>query len=604
MEGRKDGCLPGQPAALSWGLYIDKLECSRNRPLSPPKLDSWVDMCELRMWLDHCDKHHSHHCQLSSQSEQIFTHHPRWLIDVHRLCLVPAEPRSRYVALSYVWGLETPFKTLKRNIDHLQQEGSLSEESLSPDDTIALSTAARNDHSALDYGLATMARTVRDAIKVTQQIREKLLWVDSLCIVQDDEEDKLEQISHMGSIYANAYVTMVAAGGTADSGLRGIEGVTPPMVRPSEMPDYLRYRNSQRYYSHSLYSEIKKHHAKLQACLWNSRAWTFQEQVFSRRLLIFGDTDVSWECHCAVWFERMEVVEDQCQDNKEVVAQGFSFRVPPRLSDYARHVSQYNRRALTYPEDALDAFGGILTTLSTAFVGGFVCGLPSMFFDATLLWYNESSLERRYARRRDARTTLLPSWAWSAWGGAICFPDHTSGPDRIRPLVRWKYKANSQERWRSIPSLKHQPPFCIQREIDRLEVSATVGVATRAYHDNEGDLEYTSFPDGPRSHILLAHPPRSFFRALEFQGVNILLAGESGDCVGMLTSCEAVGNSANHVDRCEVVAISESSINGYKAYNILWIERKADIAYRKGVGRILKSAWQIQESERIDLILG
>jgi hypothetical protein len=90
-----------------------------------------------------------------------------------------------------------------------------------------------------------------------------------------------------------------------------------------------------------------------------------------------------------------------------------------------------------------------------------------------------------------------------------------------------------------------------------------------------------------------------------YGGIQILLGGESGGCAGMLTSCEAFDDSANAGDLlCEVVAISEVSINSDETYNVLWIEWKEDIAYRKGVGRIFKSAWEAQKSERIDLILG
>jgi hypothetical protein len=50
------------------------------------------------------------------------------------------------------------------------------------------------------------------------------------------------------------------------------------------------------------------------------------------------------------------------------------------------HDSDYNMRQLTYPDDELAAFSGVLSTLSRTFTGGFVWGLPQMFFDVALLW--------------------------------------------------------------------------------------------------------------------------------------------------------------------------------------------------------------------------
>jgi hypothetical protein len=39
-------------------------------------------------------------------------------------------------------------------------------------------------------------------------------------------------------------------------------------------------------------------------------------------------------------------------------------------------------------------------------------------------------------------------------------------------------------------------------------------------------------------------------------------------------------------------------------YNVLWIQRKGDIAYRHGIGRILKVTWEQQATEVVDITLG
>jgi hypothetical protein len=42
----------------------------------------------------------------------------------------------------------------------------------------------------------------------------------------------------------------------------------------------------------------------------------------------------------------------------------------------------------------------------------------------------------------------------------------------------------------------------------------------------------------------------------------------------------------------------------YEFYNVLWIEWEDGIAYREGLGRILKLMWEKHSSEVIDVTLG
>ncbi|KAK3903713.1 heterokaryon incompatibility protein-domain-containing protein [Staphylotrichum tortipilum] len=372
------------------------------------------------------------HCKLSSRSEQLFTGLPSRLIDVERMCVIPFDSRQRYATLSYVWGVAPSLMALRQNIDRLQQVGAL--------DFKAWETGAQGDPVAQQF-----PATIRHAMELTRQLGERLLWVDALCIVQDDDTDRQHQLGRMGSIYANAYVTIVAAGGTAINGLGGIRGASSRMAREPGTPRYLTHSGRVR----SLHREIVLAHLRVQESVWNQRGWTFQEQIFSRRLLILDDTSVTWECHCAVWLEGMEAAEKECQNQGAVAAQGFAFSAQPNFVEYARQVTQFNRRQLTYPEDALDAFAGILSVLNeTAFKEGFICGLPVRFFEATMLWYNKGQVEKRQAKRQGSlgKAILPPSWAWAAWGGVVEYDNLDLGVDagsreeEDKWVMRWRYE--------------------------------------------------------------------------------------------------------------------------------------------------------------------
>jgi hypothetical protein len=56
-----------------------------------------------------------------------------------------------------------------------------------------------------------LPKSLGNAIIATRKLGLRYLWIDSLCIVQDDKKDKAEEISEMPQIYQNAYVTISAA---------------------------------------------------------------------------------------------------------------------------------------------------------------------------------------------------------------------------------------------------------------------------------------------------------------------------------------------------------------------------------------------------------
>jgi hypothetical protein len=65
-------------------------------------------------------------------------------------------------------------------------------------------------------------------------------------------------------------------------------------------------------------------------------------------------------------------------------------------------VNMFNQHQLTYEEDCLSAFSGLASAMSLSFVGGFLCGLPELFFDIALLWQPAGELRRRRNTENEA----------------------------------------------------------------------------------------------------------------------------------------------------------------------------------------------------------
>lgn len=153
-----------------------------------------ISVATLRFWLDACDACHAGHCAYVAP-EQGFGR-PAWLVDVVRGCVVPAGADARYFALSYVWGIgsDDAVVATKATLEALQVPGSLA--------------------AGGDGGKASVPRTVADAMELVGRLGERFLWVDRLCIPQDDGPAKEAQLRRMAFIYAGAYCTIVAAEGT------------------------------------------------------------------------------------------------------------------------------------------------------------------------------------------------------------------------------------------------------------------------------------------------------------------------------------------------------------------------------------------------------
>lgn len=96
----------------------------------------------------------------------------------------------------------------------------------------------------------------------------------------------------------------------------------------------------------------------------------------------------------------------------------------PDPQDFGVITQRYNMLDMTYDEDALPGISGLLSVLSRSFAGGFLFGLPIMFFDQALGWkpFRGSNLRRRVSSSRPAEEQLqpsgMPSWSWIGWHGA------------------------------------------------------------------------------------------------------------------------------------------------------------------------------------------
>jgi hypothetical protein len=95
----------------------------------------------------------------------------------------------RYVALSHCWGTSHRIVTKRQNLKAHKQ----------------------------GINVAQLPATFQHSVEITRLLGLRYLWIDSLCIVQDDEQDWEREAAKMGDVYANAYLSIAVDSSTDDS---------------------------------------------------------------------------------------------------------------------------------------------------------------------------------------------------------------------------------------------------------------------------------------------------------------------------------------------------------------------------------------------------
>lgn len=205
-------------------FVIETIEARQyERPFRARVIEDRIDIGMIGRWIRLCREWHGPMCSkgLLDTPRHPSEFLPFMVIDVHKQCLVPF-PRSAsspdpYTTLSYVWGNSNHLLTLLSNVNLFSQESAF-----------------------LKYELPA---TIRDAIDLTQNLGFRYLWVDSLCITQDDVSVKSQLIDNMDAVYGNSALTIVAGSGHgAHAGLPGFGRKPPSRIKPfvEELGDGLK----------------------------------------------------------------------------------------------------------------------------------------------------------------------------------------------------------------------------------------------------------------------------------------------------------------------------------------------------------------------------
>ena len=272
---------------------------------------------------------------------------------------------DKYLALSFVWGkADIPMLT-RNSIEHWKR-------AIAP---------------------STLPQLWRDAIHATKALRFRYLGIDALCIIQDSQEDKHNEILSMQRVYDGATMIVAAASATSVDG---------SLFAPSKLP--LMHFNM---------------HPQFGKELWRSRGWTFSDEILSVRLLSFEMTEVAWRCRTA---ERCE-----CTDWKSLPPEENN-SIQRLFLEWGRElVANFTQRKVNFYSDRLPALGNVAASYAgkieraSGSVPTYLAGIWQGDLLPSLCWFNRFD----YDQLRHRIENSVPSWSWAAIDDLVDFSELT-----------------------------------------------------------------------------------------------------------------------------------------------------------------------------------
>lgn len=385
------------------------------------------------------------------------------------VCLIETHGRKKgtYACLSYCWGVSKTQtgQTNRSNLtEHLQE-----------------------------IPLSNLPSTVVDTIRLCHKLGFQYLWVDRLCIIQDDQEDWKREASKMCDIYSKSTLTISA----------------PICSESTQSPIKERYKwwflNRSNFGIMEFTDEESKSKRSLwlyrkfcgkdpwifeldwidfcevgrdKVSHWLGRGWTFQEWMLSPRVLHI-DSMTLWDCFegYANELNQRDMVEAYLIRNPK----GFGKDI-----EWDLVVREYSKRNIAYEKDRLPALAGLAERYRLATSYTYLAGMWLEEMPVSLLWMTDSDIDSVSADRRELANPTTPSWSWAHYNGPVMFD-----------FNNWHHSAEA-----SIKShyCRYEPPSSISAVVEAwIDVDGSLSVPRVVKGtDNEllvGNQSWKSTPD-------------------------------------------------------------------------------------------------------------
>ncbi|KAK5121834.1 hypothetical protein LTR85_004709 [Meristemomyces frigidus] len=281
-----------------------------------------------------------------------------------------------------------------------------------------------------------LSQTFLDAIEVTRKLGFRYLWVDALCIVQDDTEDWLREAAQMSSIYEGASLTIAATSSKDGQGGCFYDWPTPDTALQST-PLACGRLYVRMFIEHTLDDALHYEEGTLQdlnkidKLPLVRRKWAFQERTLSRRVVFYTEDELWWECNsqyaceCSGIIPPLDPFEPRNWTKLAFVEMslghsplsGGLYYTPASL--WSRLMEEYSRKFLTYDTDnrpACSAIAKVFHASAGADLGSYCAGLWEHSLPMTLCWWRDPG---PFGKRG---SYCAPTWSWASIQAPVLWP--------------------------------------------------------------------------------------------------------------------------------------------------------------------------------------